>query len=200
MKILNFLLWLVGCVGVFFFFNHLRSTCLTAKTLKIFSYTIFYSESINVWSFTFRSLLKLIPAYDLCQGPYFVLYMWIAAVSVTGHWSDQPCLAVLPVVRIKSLFAAQGSMRGLFTAQGSMRGLSPQQTEPPSPAVEASVLTAALPGDSPSTDSYACGSVSRIFFTISLFFLSPIEPYTLALQEIWTSGRQRLLLFSLRSF
>ena len=65
-----------------------------------------------------------------------------------------------------------------------MRGLSSQQTEPLSPAVEASVLTAALPGNSPSTDSYACGSVSRIFFTISLFFLSPIEPYTLALQEI----------------
>ena len=65
-----------------------------------------------------------------------------------------------------------------------MRGLSSQQTEPPSPAVEASVLTAALPGNSPSMDSYACGSVSRIFFTISLFFLSPIKPYTLALQEI----------------
>lgn len=103
-RILNFLLWLGGCVGCVFFFNHLRSTCLTAKTLKIFSYAIFYSESINVWSFTFRSLLKLIPAYDFCQGPYFVLCMWIAAVSVTGHWSDHPCLAVLPVVHIKSSF------------------------------------------------------------------------------------------------
>lgn len=64
-------------------------------------------------------------------------------------------LQVTEVTTLASLCYLQCTSSLLFSAQYSMRGLSSQKTEPPSPAVEASALTAALPGDSPSTDS--CG-------------------------------------------
>lgn len=60
-KDLNFLLWLVGFV---FFFEPFKECFFNLRPWRYSP--VLYSESFNVLSFTFRSLLKLIFAYDLC--------------------------------------------------------------------------------------------------------------------------------------